>query len=204
MDGSHLSPTGEAFYAQRIAQELHADGILPEAADIVHGYIPWLRTVPTTVRASAGRIDVSWSRETVSSARVRWRRIGSTAWRTSALYPAGRVKIPVPVAGGIYEVQQQITWYWLTGPWGATSRVQVPRLVRPTAPQRVVVTREGVHWSASRGARSYVVKMRTVHQHRWVTRRTTRLHVHLRHVAIARVQAVSPAGRSPWRRGIRA
>ena len=203
MDGSHLSPTGEALYAQRIAEEMHAAGVLPQVPDIFHGYIPWMRTVSTTVRASAGRIDVSWSRETVSSARVRWRRVGSSGWRTSALYPGGRVKIPIPVEGGAYEVQQQITWYWLTGPWSATSRVQVPRLVRPTAPQRVVVTRAGVHWSASRGAGSYLVQMRKVHQHRWVTRRTTRLQVHMRRVAVARVEAVNPAGHSGWRQGVR-
>ena len=201
MDGSHLSPTGEAFYAQRIAVELHAAGILPQAPDAFHGYIPWRRTVPTTVKASAGRIDVSWSRQTVSSARVRWRKVGTTAWRTSAPLPYGRARIPLP-AGGAYQVQQQITWYLLTGPWGATSRVRVPRLPRPTAPARVVVTRSGVHWSASSRARSYVVQIRTVHAHRWITRRTATLRVQMRHVSVARVRAVGATGSSPWRRGV--
>jgi GDSL-like Lipase/Acylhydrolase family len=200
MDGSHFTPTGEAFYAQRIAVELHNVGVLPQVPDAFHGYIPWRRTVPTTLKASAGRLDVSWTRQGVSSARVRWRKVGTSGWRTSGLYKAGRVTIPLP-AGGAYEVQQQITWYLMTGPWGPTSRARVPRLPLPTRPARVVVTRTGVHWSASRRARSYVVQVRTAHTHRWITRRTTKLRVRVRHVALARVRAVAPSGSSPWRRG---
>jgi GDSL-like Lipase/Acylhydrolase family len=202
MDGSHLSPTGEAFYAQRIAQELHADGILPQVPDAFHGYIPWLRTVPITAKPSPGRVDVSWSRETVSSGRVRWRKVGTSAWRTSALYPGGKVKIPLP-AGGTYDVQQQITWYLLTGPWGATSRVRVPRAARPSAPARVAVTRTQVRWSAVRGASSYVVRLRKQGQHHWVVRRTTATHVAVRRVAAANVRAVGPGGVSSWRHGAR-
>ncbi len=111
------------------------------------------RTPPARFRGSVPLPSRSWSRQTLSSARVRWRRAGTTAWRTSGLYPGGTVKIPLP-AGGVYDIQQQITWYWLTGPWGATSRVSVPRLARPRAPGRVTVTGAGVRWSASRGATS--------------------------------------------------
>ena len=96
MDGSHLSPTGEAFYAQRIAEEMHADGILPQAPQVFHGYIPWKRTVPLTAKAVAGHIEASWSRETVSSGEVRWRRSGRRRGAAQRNTPAVKRSWPFP------------------------------------------------------------------------------------------------------------
>jgi hypothetical protein len=198
MDGSHLSPTGETFYAQRVAEEMHADGILPQAPSVYHGYIPWRRTVPLNVKANAGHIQASWSRETVSSGRLRWRPSGTSTWHTSATYPGGKVTWKVPV-GHTYDVQLQIRWYGLTGPYGATSRVTVPRVTRPAAPSHVTVAHNRVQWSASAGATSYVVKFRKAHGHKWIRRHTRALSIPAPHATVAEVRAVNGVGRSAWR-----
>jgi hypothetical protein len=197
MDGSHLSPTGEAFYAQAIAGELHEEGILPQAPDVYHGYIPYTRTVPLALSATAGHLHASWSRQTVSSARVRWRPAGTTSWRTSALYPKGKVDWAVP-AGHAYDVQLQITWYRLTGAWGSTSRVNVPRVHRPPTPARVTIKAARVRWTASAGATSYVVKFHRAHRP-WVTRHTRSTSIRAAHVTVAEVRAVNAGGTSGWR-----
>ncbi len=199
MDGSHLSPTGEAFYAQRIAEEMHADGILPQAPQVFHGYIPWKRTVPLTAKAVAGHIEASWSRETITSGQLRWRPSGSSVWRTSARYAGGHVTWAVPT-GHTYDVQLQIRWYGLTGPFGPTNRVSVPRLARPAAPARLTIRPARVSWSASVGASSYVIKFRRNHGHKWIRRRTRHaLSIRAAHVSVAEVRAVDAAGSSGWR-----
>jgi lysophospholipase L1-like esterase len=197
-EGSHLSPTGEAFYAQRIAEEMHADGILPQTPQVFHGYIPWKRTVPLKVRATAGHIEASWSRQTVTSGQVRWRPSGTSTWRNSAKYTGGKVTWAVPT-GHTYDVQLLIRWYGLTGPFGATYRVAVPRLARPATPARVIIGPGRVSWSASVGATSYVVRFRKTHGHRWIRRHTQHaLSIRAAHVSVAEVRAVDAAGSSGW------
>ena len=200
MDGSHLSPTGEAFYAQRIAEELHADGYLPQTPNVFHGYIPWMRTVPITVRASAGRVDVSWSHQTLS-------RPGPVAQgRDYCVADVGAVP------GGSREDPAARRW-GLRDP-AADHLVPADRAVgrdvagmgasvgAAPAPGRVVVT-GGSPLVCVAG--SEVVRRADPHgapaplghaAHRRAAGAAA-------HVAVARVQAVSVGGRSVWRRGVR-
>ena len=103
---------------------------------IFHGYIAWPRTEPVRLSYSTKHIVATWNRQTVSTGAVRWRQVGTTAWHTSARYAGGSASIPA-VAGRAYDVQMQIGWYDLTGPFGPTSRIAVPRVPAPAEPAHV-------------------------------------------------------------------
>lgn len=193
VEGLHLSPTGETLYAQRVAEELHSDGLLPQSPDI-YRVLSWTRTERAVVNVTGRVAHVKWAHQVLSNGRIRWRRTGGR-WTTSGLHPNAYVTFGV--TAGVYEVQTQVMRQWLTGPWGPTTQVRVVS-TKPRSPARVVVGRSGVHWTRVAGASSYVVKFRRAH-HRWITRHTARLQVRYAHVSVARVRAVNSMGTSGWR-----
>jgi hypothetical protein len=202
-DGLHPTPTGETFIAQRIAEEFQRVGILPGAPSIYRS-TPWLHTERPTVKVAGTRATITWSRQVVSGARIQLQRIGGATTSPATIYPSGTASAVV-VRGASYDVRVQLHRGSMTGPWGPAVRIRVPvaAVKRPSAPARVTVGRAKVTWSTVAGARSYVVKIRKVHQKRWITRRTAVTHLAVARVAVAKVQAVNAYGHSAWRRDAR-
>jgi lysophospholipase L1-like esterase len=203
-DGLHPTSTGETYIAQGIAKGLHAAGVLPDAPKIGPRTIAWPHQQVPRVTLAGSKATVSWSRQVVTAAKVRVKRVGGALRAPRTLYNHGTATFAV-VKGASYDIRVQLIRGTMSGPWGHVLRVRVPphAVKRPARPASVTITRLGVRWAPVAGARSYVVMARKVHARKWLTRRTTSTHVSLDHVAVAKVRAVNAAGHSSWRRGHR-
>jgi lysophospholipase L1-like esterase len=201
VDGIHPAPTGETNIAQRVAEALRDLGVLPDQPQVFK-VVPWSRTARPSVKMAGTVATVSWSLQAISGARIQIHRIGRTPVTSSTAYTSGTHTFTL-APGATYDFRLQLERFRETGPWGPATRVSVPAVRRPAAPRRVSVNATGVHWSASAGARSYVVKFHKAHQKRWTTRRTGTLQVLVKKVAVAKVRAVNAGGYSAWHRARR-
>jgi len=121
-DHTHPTPTGETLIAQRVAEALQLQGIVPAAPEIAQAYVPWTPPVTPVVHRVGRRLSIDWRaaqhRYRARDMRVRWTnlRTGRTVtrpwsrWRTHV--------VTQPLRHGTYRVQLQASRRTMTSQWG--------------------------------------------------------------------------------------
>ncbi|MCW2762791.1 MAG: lipolytic protein family [Marmoricola sp.] len=198
-DSVHPTPTGETLIAQRIAETFKRLGILKQTPNI-YRWTSWNRQPRVRVVVRNQRAVLSWDDQSLTGVRVSIRRAGRAAYYSKVIYTGGTTTTTPLAAGTAYEFRiSMMRGPRMITPLGPITRATVPGSARPAAVSRVVVDTRGVHWTRSAAASSYLVKFRRAHKKRWVTRRTTGLHMLATNVVRARVWAVNGVGRSRMR-----
>jgi lysophospholipase L1-like esterase len=123
VDGLHLSPTGETLYAQRVAEDFYREGILPQAPHIYH-VVPWSYTQRPRLTRTGHALTVTWSRQMVTGATIRFQRVGKAA-RTYGTYRAGKATYRLE-PGASYSIALRLQRYRLSGAWGPSVTIHVP------------------------------------------------------------------------------
>src|SRR4051812_25981540 len=121
VDGIHPAPTGETSIAQRVAEELQAVGILPQAPKVFQ-VLSWTMTIKPTLKVVGTNATVSWSRQVISGAKIRIHRAGRSPVTSSVAYSSGSRTFAV-APGATYDFSLQLKRYRETGPWGPATRV---------------------------------------------------------------------------------
>jgi lysophospholipase L1-like esterase len=130
-DHTHPTPTGETLIAQRVADALHLQGIVPDVPQIAEPYVPWSPPVKPVVHRVGQRLVLDWHatkhRFRAREMRVRWTnlrtgRTGSTRW---SRWPT-HVRTP-QLAPGRYRVQAQASRRTMTSVWGPAVERRITR-----------------------------------------------------------------------------
>lgn len=197
-DNLHPTPTGETLIAQRIAEQLHTLGYLPQAPQIYRP-TPWSRVARVQVRVTRGRATLTWDQQALSGMHLQIHRVGSrTTYSPRRLYTGGRMTTSALVPRATYEFRVQFVRMRIATPFGPWVRATVPAWI-PLSVSHVVVNQRGVHWTRSVGATHYVVRYLVAHSKRWHIRRTRHLSIRVAHVQEAGVRAANKTGRAPAR-----
>jgi len=121
-DHTHPTPTGETLIAQKVAEALQLQGIVPAQPEIAQGYVPWTPPVTPVVHRVGRRLSIDWKaakhRYRARDMRVRWTnvRTGRTVtkpwsrWHTHVLTQ--------PLRRGSYRVQLQASRRTMASQWG--------------------------------------------------------------------------------------
>lgn len=130
-DHTHPTPTGETLIAQKVADALQLQGVVPATPQIAQPYVPWAPQVKPLVHRVGHRLAMDWRatkhRFRAREMRVRWTnlrtgRISTSRWsrwpthlRTAALPP------------GRYRVEAQASRRTMTSLWGPGVVRRIPR-----------------------------------------------------------------------------
>jgi len=121
-DHTHPTPTGETLIAQKVAEALQLQGIVPAAPEIAQTFVPWTPPVRPVVHRVGRSLSIGWKatqhRYRARDIRVRWTnlRTGRTVtrpwsrWQTHLVTP--------PLRRGTYRVQLQASRRTMTSQWG--------------------------------------------------------------------------------------
>jgi lysophospholipase L1-like esterase len=130
-DHTHPTPTGETLIAQKVADSLHLQGIVPSTPQIAQAHVAWTPPLKAAVHRVGHRLRMDWAaskhRYRAREARVRWTNVRTgrsttTRWRR---WPA-RVTTP-PLAPGRWRVQVQASRRTMTATWGPAVVRRIPR-----------------------------------------------------------------------------
>jgi hypothetical protein len=131
-DGTHPTPTGETLIAQRVAEALEAEAIVPAVPDVARSYVPWTPPVRAAVHRVGARLAVDWARAKhryrARHMRVRvvsvhtGRTVVAMAWSRHRTHLVTRALPP-----GRYRVVLQASRRTMTSTWGPAVECRVAR-----------------------------------------------------------------------------
>ena len=195
-DKLHPTPTGETLIAQRIAEEFHRLGYLPQAPSIFRS-TAWTRTARVAARVVGRHAVLTWDQQALYGVRIWMHRVGARAQVLSGFHGGGSFTTPTLARGARYEFRIQMARSAsMVTPYGPLVSVQVRGSTAPPPVTNVRVTSTGITWTRSPGATRYVVKYRRGASKHWTTKRTRATSVRVTRVTTAVVRAVNRHGKS--------
>jgi lysophospholipase L1-like esterase len=193
-DNLHPTPTGETLIAQRISEEFHRLGYLPQAPALFRR-TEWSRVARVTARAAARRVTLTWDAQALTGIHVWMRRVGHKARILSGVRTGGSYTTPRLVKGARYQFRIQMIRARESTPYGPITTVRVPRTQAPPAVSQVRVTATGIAWTKSPGATRYGVTYRRGTA-KPVVKRVRGLSLAVTGVTVAAVRAMNKHGKS--------
>lgn len=130
-DRTHPTPTGETLIAQRVAEDLHASGVLPAVPQIARAYVPWTPPVRAAVHRAGHTLSIGWRRTKhryrAREIRVRWTNVRTHRTTTTRWMRWDRHLRTRPLTRGTYEVQLQASRRTMKSVWGPPVYRRIPR-----------------------------------------------------------------------------
>lgn len=130
-DHTHPTSTGETLIAQKVAEALQAQGIVPATPEIARTFVRWTPQIRPVVHRVGQRLRIDWAaskhRYRAREARVRWTNVRTgrsttVRWRR---WPA-HTTTP-PLRPGRWRVQVQGSRRTMVGAWGPAVVRRIPR-----------------------------------------------------------------------------
>ena len=197
-DNLHPTPTGETLIAQRIAEEFHRLGYLPQAPHVFRT-TPWNRVARVAGRSAGRRVVLTWDQESLSGVRIWMRRVGGKARILRGVHGHGEFVTPRLARGARYQFRISMVRDKIFTPYGPITTVKVLNGGAPLPVSRVTITSTGIRWARAARATKYVVSYQRSSSAEWTTRTTKALSLRVSGVVAAQVQAVNRHGRSAAR-----
>jgi hypothetical protein len=197
-DNLHPTPTGETLIAQRISEEFHRLGYLPQAPKIFRS-TAWTRSARVTATAAARKVTLTWDNQALTGIHVWMRRLGRKARILATEKRGGTYTTPRLVRGARYQFRIQMVRARESTPFGPITMIKVPHSLAPPAVAQVRVTASGVSWTRSPGATTYVVTYRRGSSTTSVVKRVHGLSLAVTGVSLASVRAMNKHGKSAAR-----
>jgi hypothetical protein len=123
-DNLHPTPTGETLIAQRIAETFKGLGVLHQQPNI-YRTTAWGRIARAHARVIGRRVVLTWDRQALSGAKVKFRRVGRH-WRTTILKRGGYL-VTGRLRPGRYEFKIKMIRARINTDYGPPVRVVVRR-----------------------------------------------------------------------------
>jgi hypothetical protein len=196
-DNLHPTPTGETLIAQRIAEEFHGLGYLPQSPAIFRT-TAWTRVAHVAAQGAAGRVTLGWDGQALTGVRVWMRRVGRKARVLSGVHAGNSFTTPKLVRGARYQFRIQMVRARESTPYGPITTVRVPRSLAPPAVSQVHLTPTGITWTKSAGATRYGVTYR-IGSGKPVVKKVHGLSLKATGVTVAAVRAMNKHGKSAAR-----
>lgn len=131
-DGTHPTPTGETLIAQRVAEALHLESVVPDAPDVARSYVPWTPPVRAVVHRVGARLTIDWARakHRYRARHMRVRVVSVRTGRTVAAMTWSRHRtrlVTRALPRGSYRVVLQASRRTMTSVWGPAVECRVTR-----------------------------------------------------------------------------
>ena len=194
-DNLHPTPTGETLIAQRILEQFHLLGYLPQAPAIFRT-TAWTRSARVTARTAARKVTLAWDSQSLSGVHIWMRRVHHKARVLRGVHTGGTFTTPRLVRGARYQFRIQMIRARESTPYGPIVTVKVPRSQPPPAVAQVHVTTTGITWTRSPGATKYVVTYRRGSSTTYVVKKVRGLSLSVTGVTVASVRATNKHGTS--------
>lgn len=194
-DNLHPTPTGETLIAQRVLEELHRLGYVPQAPAIFRT-TAWTRSARVTTRAEARKVTLTWDDQALTGVHVWMRRVGAKARVLPGIQRGGSYTTPRLVRGARYQFRIQMIRARESTPLGPLATIKVPRSLVPPPVTQVHVTAKAITWTRSPGATRYVVTYRRGSSTTSTVKKVRGLSLAITGVSVASVRATNKHGKS--------